>query len=348
MLSNKALAYVTPTHLLGREFYQELLKLLPAEIIQSDNQTDRKIVLKTGGSIKFFSGEALDQFRGNKFHYVIIDEAAFIPDLKAAWKAIRPTLMFYQGSSIWISTPNGKDFFYQQYLRGKNKEKDWESFHFSSLDNPTLSKEEFASLIADLTQAEYNQEILALAGENSANPFGSDNVNKNIIQELSTDPVVVYGIDLAKSIDFTVITGLDREGRMAYFHRFQKGHIETMEVIQKLPGSVLKVIDSTGAGDVYLETLSRSCENLIGYQFNESSKRELIKELILNVEKGTIKYNDTTAEEMHVCEYVKSPSGHYKFGARSGFHDDTVIALALANKFRNRALENEDYELYFA
>ncbi|MET0463038.1 MAG: terminase family protein, partial [Chitinophagaceae bacterium] len=142
MLSSKALAYVTPTHLLGREFYQELLKLLPAEIIQSDNQTDRKIVLKTGGSIKFFSGEALDQFRGNKFHYVIIDEAAFIPDLKAAWKAIRPTLMFYQGSSIWISTPNGKDFFYQQYLRGKNKEKDWESFHFSSLDNPTLSKEE--------------------------------------------------------------------------------------------------------------------------------------------------------------------------------------------------------------
>ncbi len=42
-------------------------------------------------------------------------------------------------------------------------------------------------------------------------------------------------IDLAKSVDFTVIIGLDRNGSVSYFERFQKDWRQTKQVINNLP-----------------------------------------------------------------------------------------------------------------
>ncbi len=80
-IEGKRVAYITPTYQLGKIFFQELLEMLPNEIYKK-NEADLVITFITGGSIRFFTGERLDNLRGLKFHLCIIDEASFIPDLE--------------------------------------------------------------------------------------------------------------------------------------------------------------------------------------------------------------------------------------------------------------------------
>ncbi len=349
MLAGQKVAFVTPEFSLGKYFFKEILKYIPASIIKIDNKSELYIELITGGSLNFFSGEALDSFRSRHFHYIILDECAFISDLKDGWySTMRPTLSDYQGGALFISTPRGKEFFYSLYLKGKDElETEYESFHFASNTNPYFPKDEFEAARKSLPSFQFNQEYNAIAGENSANPFGTDNINRNVLQELSTEPTVVFGIDLAKYSDYTVVVGLDTHGSMTYFDRYQLSWQLTQNKIEALPADILKVVDSTGVGDVVYENLQQTCFNIQGFKFTTESKPKIIYELIRDVEQGNVKYNELTASEMHTYEFKYSSTGHIKFEAQAGFNDDTIAALAIANHFKNQALQTANWQLYY-
>lgn len=346
MLNGEMVAYVTPEFGLGKEFFREILQYLPERVIKTNNKSDLYIELVTGGSLKFFSGEALDSFRGRKFHKVIIDEAAFINDLANAWYgSIRPTLSDFKGEALFISTPRGQNFFYACYLKGKYHEEGFASWHFPTNTNPYFPKGEFEEAKATYPEAKFKEEYLAEPMENSANPFGVDNIKKNTISTLSSEPTVVYGIDLASRYDFTVIIGLDANGVMTYFDRFQLPWSTTMDKIKLLPQDTLKVIDSTGVGNVVFDELQSTTNNIRGFTFTSTSKPAIINQLVNNVQKGTIKFNDITAAEMNVFEYSRTSTGHIKFAAQAGFHDDCVCALAIADHHKYTAFSNSNWKL---
>lgn len=348
MLNGEKIAYITPTFDLSKNFYGEIIRALPQEIISSSNKSDLTLELITGGSLKFFSGESLERFRGYKFHYIIVDEAAFIPNLEEEWYAsIRPTLSDYQGGGMFISTPNGKEFHFSLYLKGKNGlDPDYQSFHFASNDNPYFPKEEFEKARLSLPSFRFNQEYLAIPGESRNNPFGTDNINKNITPTLSTEPTVVFGIDVAKYNDWSVIVGLDKDGNVSHFEKFQQPWMSTMDRIKNLPQGILKVIDSTGVGDVLLEQLYQATNNIIGFKFTTESKPKIMYELVKSVEEGRLKYPESIAEEMYVFEYKYTSTGHIKFEAKSGYHDDSICALALANHHLNQTLLYSEWKLH--
>ncbi len=350
MLAGEQVVYVTPVYDLSKNFFLELLKILPEQLIQVENRTDLIIQLITGGSIKFMSGESLERFRGYKFHFAVIDEASHISNLKEAWySSMRPTLSDYEGGALFISTPRGKEFFYSLFLKGNDPiETEYESFHFSSDTNPYFPKEEFEAARKSLPEFEFRQEYLAIPGENSNNPFGVDNINQNITHTLSSGMTVVYGIDFGKVNDSTVITGLDINGHTTYFDRFLLPWELTKNKVEQLPKDILKVVDSTGVGDVLLEDLLSTCSNISGFKFTGESKPKIVYELIRAVERGEVKYNQTTADEMMVFEYSYSSTGHIKFGAQSGYHDDCIMSLAIANHYRQEAIQTQGWKLYFA
>lgn len=332
MLNGLEVAYVTPNYQLSKVFYDDILNILPPEVIKSTNKTDLIITLITGGNLCFFTGEKPDNFRGRKFHLVIIDEASYVKDLKSAWNnAIRPTLTDYRGEAVFISTPRGKDYFHSLYLKGLNKEDGWESFRFTSYDNPYISDEEIDLAKLELPTAAFRQEYLAIPAENVANPFGVDNIKRNVIERLSSKPAVIFGIDLAKTTDFTVIIGLDEDGKMCHYDRFQLDWTLTKDKIRALPRSTTKHIDSTGVGDVIVEELQKEMSNIVGFKFTASSKPQLVLSLIKSIEEGKIKYIEDIVDELEVFEYSIGVSGHIKYEAITGFHDDKVISLALAN-----------------
>lgn len=332
MVDRKHVAYVTPEFSLGKEFFKEIHQYLPKEVVAASNKSDLYIELITGGSVRFFSGNAIDNFRGRKFHKVIIDEAAFIPDLQSAWdQSIRPTLTDYKGDAIFISTPRGKNFFDALFNKGKNEEKDYEAFHFTSYDNPFIDPYEIDAARESLPEAAFNQEYMAVPAEDANNPFGSKYIKQNVVELLSNKPTVVFGIDVAKVRDWTVIVGLDEDGHLSYFDRFRQPWETTKDKIRNLPAATLKVMDSTGVGDVVLEGLQMDTQNIEGFKFTGESKPKIIHSLIKAVETGKVKYNQVIADEMMVFEYRTTSTGHIQYNAASGYHDDTICALALAN-----------------
>jgi len=324
-VNKKRVAYITPTYQLGKIFFKEIVDLLPLEIY-SKNESDLVITFITGGSIRFFTGERLDNLRGLKFHLAVIDEASFIPNLEDGWlNSIRPTLTDYKGKAIFLSTPRGKNYFYSLYSKA---EPDWQSFKFTTYDNPYIDPQEIDDARRQLPEVVFEQEYMANPAENAANPFGTQFI-RNCIHPVSTMPVVAFGIDLAKSVDWTVIVGLDENGNVAYFDRFQMDWHNTKQTIIRLPKCPI-LVDSTGVGDPILEDLQREGVMIQGLKFTSSSKQQLMEGLQAAIHQGKIGYPDgIISQELEIFEYQYTATG-VKYSAPSGYHDDAVMALALA------------------
>ena len=329
-------AYITPTYGLAQVFFERLTKVLPFK----SNISKLKIYCPNEGSIEFFTGERLDNLRGRKFHLVIVDEAAFIPDLEDGWNnSIRPTLTDYEGKAVFLSTPRGKNFFYSLFM--KQGENDWQSFKFSTYDNPHINPREIDEARIQLPEVVFEQEYMANPSENSANPFGNAFI-KRCVKPISAQPIVCYGIDLAKSVDYTVIIGLDKDGNVAYFDRFQMDWHNTKETIKRLPPAPI-VVDSTGVGDPILEDLLREGVNIEGLKFTSQSKQQLMEGLASAIQQGRIGFPEgVIVDELDVFEYQFTAHG-VRYSAPSGFHDDTVMALALAWQNHNIKRGNGRY-----
>jgi phage FluMu gp28-like protein len=327
-IKGQRVAYITPTYQLGKIFFQDLLDVLPIEIYKK-NEADLVITFITGGTIRFFTGERLDNLRGLKFHLCIIDEASFIPDLEQGWlNSIRPTLTDYKGRALFLSTPKGKNYFYSLYLKGTSGEHDWSSFKFSTYDNPYIDKAEIDDARMQLPEVVFEQEYMANPAENAANPFGSSFISQ-CTYPLSTNPVAVYGIDLAKSVDFTVVIGLDKNGSVCHLDRFQKDWRQTKQHIINLPKAPI-LIDSTGLGDPIFEDLRVEGLDVEGFRFSSTTKQELMVGLTAAIQQRKITFPEgVITDELNIFEYQYTSFG-VRYGAPSGFHDDAVMALALA------------------
>lgn len=350
MLKGEYVCYITPQYSLAKDFYKEILKILPESILKTFNATDLFIELITGGTIKFFSGEVLDGLRGRKYHLMIIDEAAYIPDLEHQWNSsMRPTLTDFRGSAIFASTPNGKNYFFSLYTKGSLLEDGYKSWQFSTYENPHIDKQEIDDARSMMPASKFRQEYLAEPMENADNPFGTIHVSHNTLTQLSYKPTLVFGIDIAGlNNDYTVFTGLDEDGRMSYFERFRSPWEVTFSKIKALPSNIRKVIDATGIGNSFYGLLQTQVMNLTPFTFTTETKPKLMYELINDVEQGNVKFNQVTADEMLVFKYKQTPTGHYTFNAQSGFNDDTITALALANHYRKKEVGNQGWKLYNA
>lgn len=324
-LKGQTVAYITPTYNLAKTFFDKLAKVIPFPA----NRSELTVTLPTGGSIQFFTGERLDNLRGRKFHLVVVDEASFIPNLEDGWlNSIRPTLTDYIGRALFLSTPKGKNYFYSLFMKGG--EPDWEAFRFTTYDNPHISKAEIDDARVQLPEVVFEQEYMANPAENAANPFGSQFIQQ-CIYPLSTQPAAVYGIDLAKSTDWTVILGMDSNGNTCYFDRFQTDWRTTKQKIQALPKAAI-LIDSTGVGDPITEDLQRDGLDVTGFKFSQTSKQQLMEGLQAAIHQRKISFPDgVIVSELEIFEYTFTATG-VRYSAPSGFHDDAVVALALATQ----------------
>lgn len=330
-IKGHSVAYITPTYQLAKTFFKQLAKVLPFE----NNKSDLTITFPNEGSVMFFTGERLDALRGRKFNLVIIDEASFIPDLEDGWlNSIRPTLTDYKGRALFLSTPKGKNYFFSLYQKGMHKEPDWQGYKFSTFDNPYIDRDEILEAKRQLPEAVFQQEYMANAMENAANPFGSQHIDK-CVKQLSRQPAMFYGIDLAKSVDWTVIIGLDQQGDVCLFDRFQKDWKQTKEHILTLDRNRPIMIDSTGVGDAITEELQRDFQFMKGFKYTSTTKQQLMELLASTIHKGEVSYPEgAIKDELGIFEYQFTSTG-VRYNAPAGFHDDCVNALALAVKCKN-------------
>lgn len=175
---------------------------------------------------------------------------------------------------------------------------------------------------------------------NVANPFGLPYIDQ-CTYPISREPAVCYGVDLAKSHDWTVIIGLDKSGSVCHFDRFQKDWKSTLEALRALPPVPVK-LDSTGVGDPIVEDFQRIRGNILGFKFSAHSKQQIMEGLAVAIQKRLITFPDgDITRELSNYEYEYTNTG-VRYSCPKG-HDDCVCALALAWDLHKSAVTSGIY-----
>ena len=309
--------------------------------------------LRSGGRILFRSLEDPDNARSKTADVIVVDEAAKVAE--AAWKQVlRPMLMDTAGEAWFLFTPQGRNWVWRESARAREKPN---SAFFQAptlgaeivggklirkphpLENPDIPFEELLDIFETMTEREFRQEILAEFIENEGavfrNVIESIDSGRKKNEEPKEGEFYSVGGDLARIEDYTVIPIFDSSGRQVFHDRFSQISWERqigtlIWVCKKYPGRLY--LDSTGVGDPIYERLRDAGLSVVDFKFTNASKRGLIDNLALGLEKGAIRLMDIPAQtdELLSYEYEKLPSGTIRTNAPSGTHDDCVIGLALA------------------
>jgi phage terminase large subunit-like protein len=239
--------------------------------------------------------------------------------------------------ALLTSTPKGMNKFYQFYMDWQNGDKSIDYHHWTSFDNPWLSDKARAKL-AEYPEGIKRQEVYAEFLDDLGGVFTG--VRKCIAGDLEgpqDGETYVVGCDLAKTQDFTVVVVINRRTRAVVgFERFSQLDWEFQ--VAKVQAAALRyhnatlLLDSTGLGDPVYDRLRSLGVPVKGYKFTAESKRRLVENLSLAISQGTIRYPDIPEliNELNIYAVENLPSGGVRYGAPQGYHDDCVIALALA------------------
>ena len=110
-----AVVYVAPTLGQARQIAWDALLDQGRDIIKSAHVNQLDITLVTGRKIHIRSAENPDTLRGLKLYFAVLDEAAFIKDDSTWTKIIRPALSDLEGEALFVSSPDGRNWFYDLY-----------------------------------------------------------------------------------------------------------------------------------------------------------------------------------------------------------------------------------------
>jgi len=202
-----------------------------------------------------------------------------------------------------------------------------------------ITADEVEAARRELPEHVFRELYLAEPSEDGSNPFGLRHIAA-CVGPLSTSTPEVFGVDLAKSVDWTVVVGLDKGRRVCVFERWQQAAwSDTQERILSLVGGRPALVDSTGVGDPIVEALRRRAGNIEGFKFTQTSKQQLMEGLCLSVQRREVGVLDGPMRaEMESFEYEPTRTG-VRYAAPEGLHDDCVVALALANERGRRYAE---------
>lgn len=336
-LAGQPVAWFAPSYKIALEAWRELVDRL-APVTSRMSEQDKRLELVTGGVIEVWTLDTPDPARGRKYKLAVIDEAGIVRDLLEVWQAaIRPTLVDLGGRALILGTPKGRRHgFVTLFNRGLTDDPDWQSFRASTLENPYIPAEEVEIARRELPPEVFAQEFEGVPTDDGANPFGLDAIRRAVQSDdrlVPTEPVV-YGVDLARSLDYTVVVGLDAYRRIVTLDRWQAPWAVTKQKVRDMVGQTPIVADATGVGDAIVADLQVMGVNVTPHVFTQPSKLRLMQRLVAAFQGDELRISDAASAkwlvaELEAFEFTYTATG-VKYEAPPGEHDDGVMALALA------------------
>lgn len=343
--ANQSVFWVAPIFTQSKIAFDRMRNQINERSFFKVNESRLTLTLPHGAIIEFKSGDNPDSLYGNDCYAAVIDEASRMRE--DVWFAIRSTLTATNGKAKLIGNVKGrKNFFYKLAMKAKAQEEGFFYKRITAYDAVAagiLKQEEIDSAKHDLPENVFKELYLAEASEDGSNPFGLNHIARAVMP-LSTQPSVCFGVDLAKSVDWTVITGLDKYGQVSYFQRFQKDWDQTTKDILSLPPGKI-CIDSTGVGDAVSEPIARARDTEL-LKFTQQSKQALMEGLAAGIQKREVTILDgVMKDELESFEFEYTRTG-VKYTAPAGMHDDCVCSLAMAKKIHQTAIYSNDISVF--
>ena len=337
---------VGPTYDLADKVFREVLYIAAGHLrhrVVTMKENERKLVLRNlGGGFSELRAKSADNavsLLGEGLDYVVVDEASRMKP--TIWEGhLSQRLIDRKGWALLISTPRGKGWFYDIYRRGQSRDEHYESWAHPSWTNPHLDRElieaERARLPEQVFRQEYGGEFLEGAGS----------VFRNV-RECATNvwrrphPEISYfaGLDLAKVADYTVLVIMNQRREVVLVDRFHR--LDWSMQVNRIRAATAKfnearlLVDSTGVGEPIYESLCAADCLVQPFTLTARSKNDLVNHLALLLEEKRIRLPKPELcpemiDELEAFEYSVTENGNVRTGASSGYHDDCVIALALA------------------
>lgn len=293
-----------------------------------------------------------DSLRGDYADQLILDEYSIMH--RSAWEEVgAPMLLDNNGDATFIFTPKRLNHAHDLYQRAVSDTTGrWEAFHFTSHDNPYLSKAALAEITQDMTEDDYKQEILAQFLQNAGAVFR--NIDACLMAPATqparhVDHIKVAGVDLAQKQDFTACSvycatcdqelALERWNQLGW--SLQRGRL--LNVLLKW-GVQFALIELNSIGQPNFEALLELVPptlTLVGFETTARTKPSLIQQAALAFERVDCAFlpDPVGRHELLAYECQITGNGHPKYSAPEGGFDDTVMArcLTLEAKRRNPA-----------
>lgn len=153
--------YVGLTQGNARDVMWGLLHELGRDVIKSSHVNNLQITLVNDRKISLKGSDRPETMRGSSLKFVALDEAAFMKPY--VWEEIlRPALSDRQGDAVFISTPEGRNWFYDLYVYAETANDDeWASYHLTTYDNPIVARKEIDAAKRSMSSMAFHQEYEA-------------------------------------------------------------------------------------------------------------------------------------------------------------------------------------------
>lgn len=314
-----------------------LFRIFHKEEIKKVNESELTLYLQNGSIFMLHGADHPESLKGGNPIGGFSDE--FDTMKIETWHEVLYPILNNNGGWWWFTgTPKGKRNLYPMLVKAQQGAKNWAGWHLRGDKSGILTSEQLEEARLTMTEAMYRQEILCEFLDDEGTVFrnirGSATATPKDVEDGS---VYVMGVDLAKYEDWTVVSVVDRTtNEEVYRDRFQQlewpFQRAKIKAISDKYLNALIVIDATGVGDPVVDDLMRMGLPVKPIKLTNTNKKEMIEKLSIWMQQGYFKFipDENCILELENFSYEMLPSGRVRYTAPEGYHDDEVIAKALA------------------
>jgi hypothetical protein len=344
--------WIAPVGGTARIAFERSKRGIPKDAYRANESRMSMWLTDVDTTVTFKGADRPESLYGEDVFAAVLDESSRMK--ASAWWAIRSTLTHTKGPMRIIGNRKGRHNWSYKLAREAEKLKTATERQAAGMAyHKITAKDAIRAGLYD--EDEYRQARMVLpervfrelydvedTGDDN-NPFGFAAIEAcKLAGGLSKKPAVCWGWDLAKHVDYTVGVGLDEDGHVARFERWQKKPWPvTWDLIISITAGARALIDSTGVGDPSLDALhERGGSNFEGYVYTNKSKQQLMDGLASSLQNRGVRYDPDACSalvlELESFEYLYREN-MVIYSAPDGTNDDTVNALGLADHLRRES-----------
>ena len=303
------------------------------------NKSEFSIQFPNGAFIQFNSAENYQGLRGATLTHLICDEFAFFRP-EAYTEALSPMMDVKGRKTLFISTPRGKNHFYDYYMRGVNGVAGWLSFtgHYSECSNERqieIIESKKLTMLPDTFRQEYDAEFVDKSGQ-----VFKDIQNAFTLNEFALPTERNFGgVDIGMDKDRTVITIVNERCEVIYYKRYELNEQSDTEYLVNSLSEILlmfpnvKCFVEKNFNPSVFQLLRKRNPSVYYFNTNNETKKELITNLQYYISAGLLSSPNIPIMVDEMLSYELGTTkvrNSFTFNAPAGGHDDTIISIGLA------------------